>query len=187
VASATEATVNMLHQILESPDAESARSHQIELAASMIEPPSATLAFLMSFPNGELTSQSVGDPDPREPTAPVDVRVWAYEGRASRPAVPPPSPEAARLVRDTASATWAHIPAAYDHAVRLSGLALGDLLGVLVHPPPPAEDDQGRFLRDHRPELWIRAVQTSPASASRTTAPTSRGRARDAARCCSTC
>lgn len=160
VAGATEATVNVLHQILESPDAQAARSHEIELAASMIEPPSATLAFLMSFPNGELTNQSVGDPDPREPTAPVGVRVWSYDGLTSRPAVPPPSPEAARLVRDTASATWPHIPAAYDHAVRLSGLGLDDLLGVLVHPPLPAQDEPGSFLRDHRPELWIRAVQT---------------------------
>ena len=160
VAGATEATVNVLHQILESPDAESARGHRIELAASMIEPPSATLAFLLSFPNGEIANQSVGDPDPREPSGPVGRLVWQYDGLAARPAVPEPSPGAAALVRDTASATWPHIPAAYDHAVRLSGLGLDDLLGVLVHPPGPSDDEQGRFLGAHRPELWIRAVQT---------------------------
>jgi tetratricopeptide (TPR) repeat protein len=160
VAGTTEATVNVLHQILESPDAEAARGHEIELAASMIEPPSATLAFLMSFPNGEIANQSVGDPDPREPAAPVGRVVWRYEGLTAHPAVPEPAPAAADLVRDTAAATWPHLPAAYDHAVRLSGLALEDLLGVLVHPPLPAADEQGRYLRAHRPELWIRAVQT---------------------------
>lgn len=160
VAGAGEATVNVLHKILESPDAEESRGHAIELAASAIEPPSATLAFLMSFPNGAMSHQSVGDPDPREPTGPVERVVWRYEGMSARPAVPPPSPEAARLVRDTATAGWPHIPAVYDHAVRLSGLALDDLLGVLVHPPQPADDRAGRFLRAERPELWVRAVQT---------------------------
>ncbi|WP_328913835.1 MULTISPECIES: tetratricopeptide repeat protein [unclassified Streptomyces] len=160
VASATEATVNVLHQILESPHAEESRGNGIHLSASMIEPPSATVAFLMSFPGGELVNQSVGDPDPRLPSHPGRVQVWRYQGLTAHPAVPPPSPEAAALIRDTASVTWPHIPAAYDHAVRLSGLAPDDLLGALVHPPLPADDEQGRFLRDHRPELWIRAVQT---------------------------
>jgi hypothetical protein len=86
--------------------------------------------------------------------------VWEYQERTARPAVAPPSPEAARLLQDTASVSWPHLPAAYDHAVRLAGLGLDDLLGVLVHPPMPADDEQGHFLRDHRPELWIRAVQT---------------------------
>lgn len=102
----------------------------------------------------------MGDPDPRLPSHPGRVQVWRYQGLTAHPAVPPPSPEAAALIRDTASVTWPHIPAAYDHAVRLSGLAPDDLLGALVHPPLPADDEQGRFLRDHRPELWIRAVQT---------------------------
>ncbi|MEV6010177.1 hypothetical protein AB0M29_25605 [Streptomyces sp. NPDC051976] len=160
VDGATEATVNVLHQILESPAAESSRDHEVALSASMIEPPSATLAFLLAFPKGEVTQASVGDPDPRLPARPGRVQVWRYEDRTALPAVPPPSPEAAQLVQDTASVSWPHLPAAYDHAVRLSGLALGDLLGVLVHPPLPADDRHGAFLRDHRPELWVRAVQT---------------------------
>lgn len=160
VPHATEATVNVLLQMLESPHADEARGHPIHLAASMIEPPSATLAFLTAFPNGEVANQSIGDPDPREPVREVRTRVWRYEGLAAVPAVAPPAPEAAALLRDTASVSWPHIPAAYDHAVRLSGLSLGDLLGVLVHPPEPADDDQGRYLRDHHPDLWIRAVQT---------------------------
>lgn len=159
VAGATEATVNVLHQILESPEAAASRDQEIELAASMIEPPSATIAFLTAFPRGSLANRSVGDPDPRLPTRPGRVQVWRYEGLAARPAVAPPSAPAAGLVQDTASVSWPHLPAAYDHAVRLSGLGLDDLLGVLVHPPQPADDQQGHFLRDHRPELWIRAVQ----------------------------
>lgn len=160
VAGATEATVNVLHQLLRSPDADAARGRQVQLTASMIEPPSAVLTFLMSFPNGEVAGRSVGDPDPREPVGAVGRTLWAYDGLIAHPAVPPPSPEAARLVRDTAAASWPHIPAAYDHGVRLSGLPLADLLGVMVHPPEPPDDEQGRYLRAYRPELWVRAVQT---------------------------
>lgn len=161
VDSATEATVNVLHQILESPDAQAIRAGRgASLSASAVEPPSAALAFTLGLPGGTLANDSAGDPDPRQPTAEVGVRVWRYEGLTALPAVPPPSPEAAGLLQDTASVSWPHLPAAYDHAVRLAGLSLDDLLGVLVHPPQPPDDDQGRFLRDHRPELWIRAVQT---------------------------
>lgn len=161
VASATEATVNVLHQMLESPHAAEARGSDIQLAASAVEPPSATLAVLMSFPKGALTAQSVGDPDPREPVrAGVRTHVWRYEGLTAVPAVAPPAEDAAALLRDTTAVTWPHPPAAYDHAVRLAGLALDDLLGALVHPPLPADDEQGRYLLDHHPELWIRAVQT---------------------------
>ncbi|MFF6958820.1 hypothetical protein [Streptomyces sp. NPDC008317] len=161
VDSATEATVNVLHQILESPDAQAIRSGGgAKLSASAVEPPSAALAFALALPGGTLVNDAAGDPDPRQPTAEVAVRIWRYEGLAALPAVAPPSPEAAGLVQDTASVSWPHLPAAYDHAVRLAGLGLDDLLGVLAHPPQPPDDDQGRFLRDHRPELWIRAVQT---------------------------
>lgn len=160
VAQATEATVNVLHQMLESPGAEGTRGHEIQLATSAMEPPSAALAFLAAFPAGDLANQSAGHPDPREPVRPVTTQVWRYEGLRALPAVPPPSPRAAELLRDTASVNWPHIPAAYDHAVRLSGLTVADLLGVLVHPPAAPDDKQGRFLRDHRPELWIRGVQS---------------------------
>jgi tetratricopeptide (TPR) repeat protein len=161
VDSATEATVNVLHQMLESPEAAAIRDGgATRLSASAVEPPSAALAFTLALPGGELANASAGDPDPRLPTRETAVRVWRYEGLAALPAVPPPSEDAARLLRDTASVSWPHLPAAYDHAVRLAGLGLADLLGVLVHPPLPPDDDQGRFLRDHRPELWVRAVQT---------------------------
>ncbi|WP_435135397.1 hypothetical protein [Actinacidiphila sp. bgisy144] len=161
VADATEATVDVLHQLLRSSDAEGARTRQVRLASSAVEPPSAVLAFLMSFPYGEVVQRAAGEPDPREPVGAVGRTLWAYDGLVARPAVPAPSAEAARLVRDTAVVSWPHIPAAYDHGVRLSGLPLADLLGVMVHPPEPREDAQGRRLRAYRPELWVRAVQTS--------------------------
>ncbi|SEG36453.1 hypothetical protein SAMN05216223_104543 [Actinacidiphila yanglinensis] len=160
VAGATEATVNVLQQILRDPGTAADRGQQVQLVASMIEPPSAVLAFLMAFPGGRVSSRSVGDPDPREPVGAVGRTLWTYDGMVARPAVPAPSPDATRLVRDTAAASWPHIPAAYDHGVRLSGLPLDDLLGVMVHPPQPPDDEQGRYLRAYRPELWIRAVQT---------------------------
>ncbi len=72
---------------------------------------------------------------------------------------PPPAPESAELVRVTTGIVWPSIPAAYDEAVRFAGLPLADLLGVLAHPPLPREDELGRALLAHQPELWVRAVQ----------------------------
>jgi tetratricopeptide (TPR) repeat protein len=313
VDQATEATVNVLHQILESRDAAPDREGPSRLLSSTVEPPSAGLAFRLAFPRAELSAESVGDPDPRVPVGDPDARwpeagsaargqfaafdtggpvggfdgpgtagepgprrpvgdaesrgpaadaglrqpgadpdagglagglealggvggvdaqgsggdpgargpvggldprrpvgdaeprgpagdaglrqpgagtdrqglvggldrrqpsgdaaprrsaggprvqVWRYAGRDPYPAVPPPAAEASRLVQDTAAFSWPHVPAAYDHAVRLAGLALDDLLGVLVHPPLPPDDGFGGVLRDHRPELWVRGVQT---------------------------
>ncbi|BBA97746.1 putative TPR repeat-containing protein [Actinacidiphila reveromycinica] len=159
VADATEGTVDLLHRMLGAPDADATRFARVRLLSSAVEPPSAVLAFLMAFPNGRVSARAAGDPDPREPVGAVGRTLWAYDGLTARPAVPAPSAGAARLVRDTAAATWPHIPAAYDHGVRLSGLPLADLLGVMVHPPEPPDDEQGRHLRAHRPELWVRAVQ----------------------------
>ncbi|MDQ3789800.1 MAG: tetratricopeptide repeat protein, partial [Actinomycetota bacterium] len=48
---------------------------------------------------------------------------------------------------------------AYDRAVVLSALDPRDLLGVLVHPPLPPDDEIGRALARHAPQLWVRAVQ----------------------------
>ncbi|WP_433889807.1 tetratricopeptide repeat protein [Streptomyces sp. CA-111067] len=182
VDQATEATVNVLHQILQSADAGPDRDGPSRLVSSTVEPPSAGLAFRLAFPHAELSAESVGAPDPRVPVGQPDARgpmadpdqrqtsgdadararvqVWRYAGLDPYPAVPPPAPEAGRLVQDTAAFSWPHIPAAYDHAVRLAGLALDDLLGVLVHPPVPPDDEFGGVLRDHRPELWVRGVQT---------------------------
>jgi tetratricopeptide (TPR) repeat protein len=157
LAPATEATVNVLRQFLAAGN--SPRADEIQLAISALEPPSALLSFQLIFPNATAVYHAAGEPDPREPTAEVATRVWQFDGLTARPAVPPPSAQAAETVRNIAQLRWPHPMAAYDHAVHLSGLELDDLLGVLVHPPACRDDEQGRYLAANLPDLWVRAVQ----------------------------
>ena len=155
---ATEATMNVLHQVLEA--GSSKPDHEIQLAISALEPPSSLMAFKSVFPLAEAVYNAVGEPDPRVPSHPVSFQAWEFDGLTARAAVAEPSAEASELIRAVARLSWPHPPAAYDHAVRLSGLSLPDLLGALVHPPRPRDDEQGRFLAATMPDLWIRAVQT---------------------------
>ncbi|MFI6472847.1 hypothetical protein ACIBL5_21630 [Streptomyces sp. NPDC050516] len=157
VHSAMEATVNVLHQFLSSPTC--GRDSELACTASQLEPPSSQLAMRLAFPHATVEYQSLPEPDPRRPLRDVATRIWEYDGLVPRPAVPAPSAEAAELIRATAEITWPTMPAAYDHAVHLAGLPLADLLGVLAHPPAPREDELGRALLAHQPELWVRAVQ----------------------------
>jgi len=87
------------------------------------------------------------------PVRSVARRVWRYEGTTAVPAVPPPSRDAQEAVAAVAALRWPHLPAAYDHAVRLSGLSLDDLLGVLAHPPLSPYGEPAAV------PLWIRQVQ----------------------------
>lgn len=157
VSGATEATVNVLHQVLGS--AGTGRDTEIDCTASAVEPPSSVLAVQLALPRSTVSYRSVGAPDPRLPLTEPTTRIWAWDGTDPRPAVAAPAPSSADLVRATAEIVWPTVPAAYDHAVRLAGLPLDELLGVLVHPPMPREDDLGRALLAHQPELWVRAVQ----------------------------
>ncbi|WP_331771970.1 hypothetical protein OG948_51320 (plasmid) [Embleya sp. NBC_00888] len=157
VHSAAEATVNLVQQVLSSP-AEN-RSSELSCNVSRWEPPSSQLALRLAFPGSTVEYQSLAEPDPRLPLREVSTRVWEFDGLDPHPAVPAPSPSGAELIRVTTEIAWPTIPAAYDHAVRLAGLELADLLGALVHPPAPREDALGRELLAHQPELWIRGVQ----------------------------
>ncbi|MEU6969210.1 hypothetical protein AB0A71_15980 [Kitasatospora aureofaciens] len=157
VPGATEATVNVLHQVLGSDGTD--RDTEIDCTASAVEPPSSVLALRLALPRSTVTYRSVGEPDPRLPLTEPTTRIWFWDGTDPRPAVAAPAPSTAALVRATAEIVWPTVPAAYDHAVRLAGLPLDELLGVLVHPPLPREDDLGRALLAHQPELWVRAVQ----------------------------
>ncbi|MER7581683.1 hypothetical protein [Kitasatospora sp. NPDC097691] len=158
VPGTSEATINLLHQVLAAPDTD--RGTAVDCNVSTVEPPSSQLALHLALPLCTVVYQSVDEPDPRRPLAATTTRIWAWEGTDPRPAVVPPAPESAELVRATAGIVWPTVPAAYDHAVRLAGLSLDDLLGVLAHPPLPREDELGRALLAHQPELWVRAVQS---------------------------
>ncbi|MYV57852.1 tetratricopeptide repeat protein [Streptomyces sp. SID3212] len=162
VTGAREATVNVLHQFLERA-AEGGdpayRDSALQLNASVIEAPSAVLTLRRAFPKGEVSFGAVPEPDPRPARREVATAVWRYEGLVAEAAVPEPPAAVAEAVRAVAELRWPYLPAAYDHAVELAAIAPADLLGVLVHPPLPREDEQGRFLTEHLPELWIRSVQ----------------------------
>jgi tetratricopeptide (TPR) repeat protein len=153
----TEAVVNLLSEVLE--NREPAPDAALNVTVSALEPPSALLALRSAFPLASVTAEEVPEPDLRQPIGEVRHTVWTYDGLVARPAVPPPSAEAAEAVRGVASFRWPSLPAAYDRAVVLSALDPRDLLGVLVHPPAPAADEMGRALARHAPELWVRAVQ----------------------------
>ncbi|MFF9667220.1 hypothetical protein ACF1FY_34750, partial [Streptomyces althioticus] len=137
VPGTSEATVNLLHQVLAAPDTD--RDTEIECDVSTVEPPSSQLALHLALPRCTVVYQSIDKPDPRLPLIKTSAAVWAWDGTDPKAAVAPPAPESAELVRATAEIVWPTIPAAYDHAVRLAGLSLDDLLGALVHPPLPRE------------------------------------------------
>ncbi|MEV7020546.1 tetratricopeptide repeat protein [Kitasatospora sp. NPDC093558] len=158
VPGATEATVNVLHQVLEAPG--TTRDTEIDCVASTVEPPSSLLAVQLALPRTTVGYQSVGTPDPRLPLVAPTTTLWIWDGTDPHPAVAPPAAASAELVRATAELVWPTVPAVYDHAVRLAGLPLDDLVGVLAHPPAPREDELGQALLAHQPELWVRAVQT---------------------------
>ncbi len=156
VTGGREAVVDALRQMLAG--ASSARS-RVELTCSAIEAPSAIMTFRQGFPLAEVRFEAVPEPDPRLPAGPVETVVWRYADRTAAPAVPEPSPEAAAAVQLCARLRWPSLPAAYDHAVRLAAVSTRDLLGVLVHPPAPRPDEEGRTLAARAPDVWVRAVQ----------------------------
>ncbi|MET1075179.1 MAG: hypothetical protein ABWY11_21215 [Umezawaea sp.] len=155
----TEATTNSLGQALEqvepSPDLE------VGIVVSALEPPSAVLALHLAFPKATVTFESVPDPDPRLPKYDVKHAVWAYDDTIARPAVPPPSPEAAEALRRIASFRWESLPALYDSTVVLSAIDPADLLGTLVHPPATPDTEFGAAMARHAPNLWLSAVQVT--------------------------
>ncbi|MET0233144.1 MAG: tetratricopeptide repeat protein [Kibdelosporangium sp.] len=158
VPDAQEAVINVLRQVLEqnepSPDV------TMSMTLSALEPPSAFLTLQSVFPMASVDVDEVPEPDIRLPALPVEYIVWEYDGKNARPAVPPPSEEAAEAVRRIALIRWLSPPEAYDAAVTLSGLDPMQLMGVLVHPPAPTSDELGHILGRHAPHLWVRAVQT---------------------------
>jgi tetratricopeptide (TPR) repeat protein len=157
VSPAREATVNVLRRFLRSPGTEP--HHVLSVVGSGVEAPSSVLTLLQCFPNAALEFRSIPEPDPREPLYEVTTQVWRYRGFVAEPAVPAPSAEAGEAVRAVAEHAWPSLPAAYDRAVRLAVVPVAELLGVLVHPPLPRDDERGRALRANAPDLWVRGVQ----------------------------
>lgn len=158
VTPAREATANVLRRFVRSPEA--LAGHALSVVISAVEAPSCVLTLRRHFPAADVEFRSIPEPDPRQPLHAVTTQVWRYRGTVAEPAVPAPSVEASEAVRSVAEHAWPTLPAAYDRAVRLAALPIADLLGVLVHPPLPREDELGRTLAATAPDLWVRAVQS---------------------------
>ncbi|HKE99359.1 MAG TPA: tetratricopeptide repeat protein [Actinomycetes bacterium] len=134
----------------------------VNVASTQVESPSALLALALFTGNGLGAGVSVGEvllPDPREPRRPVRHLVWRYEGARPVPAVPPPRQAAALAAGELAGGRW--FPPWYrlDRAVALCAACrpdpVPDLLGLLVHPPPPRQP-----VAEVPPVWrWIRRVQ----------------------------
>ncbi|SCL18985.1 Tetratricopeptide repeat-containing protein [Micromonospora nigra] len=122
-------------------------------------PPSALRTASWISPGLRVEVPEPDGPDPREPRRSTTRPLWRYDDGVPVPALPAPTPEAARRLRELAHPAWQHPPAAYDAAVGLATLDLADLLGLLVHPPEPPPTALGRVLATQDPSLWIRSAQ----------------------------
>jgi tetratricopeptide (TPR) repeat protein len=142
-----ESVINLLPQVLES-------SGSGSCAISAPEPPSALLAFKRAAPGYSVQVNERPEPDAWSPVpdafgpdGPKTV-VWTVDGE---PAVEPPA--SVDAVCDLAASQWRHLPELFDDAVRLAGLPLADLLGIMVHPPAPDEPSDW--------PQWLRSVQVA--------------------------
>jgi tetratricopeptide (TPR) repeat protein len=157
----TEAICNVLAQLAEKqPDPGALHKVDAKLALSALEVPSAMAAVRTAMPRIVVEVQGVPKPDIRIPVAAGRYRVWAYEGNQAVAAVPQPSQAAAAALRAVAEdGFWRHPLAAYDRAVSLSGLSLGDLLGLLAHIPSVPDRQRWQQLHRSRPAYWPRFAQ----------------------------
>jgi tetratricopeptide (TPR) repeat protein len=154
----TEAVTNAMRQL--TADHGPVYEHEVRMSLSGLEPPSSILAARLAAPRLRIDVAQVGTPDPREAVREVGVRVWRYEGTAPLPAVPEPSERALAAARELAWPNWACPPALYEHAAPLGELSLSDLLGLLVHPPAPADATWPDGFAQKAPDVWLRTVQT---------------------------
>ncbi|MFY1633910.1 tetratricopeptide repeat protein [Solwaraspora sp. WMMB335] len=116
------------------------------------EPPSAMRLLDAAFPGLPVTVERTPTPDPRQPRRTSVRELWRYAGWQPDPALEHPSAQACERIRQVARPGWQHPPGAYDDAVALATLDVDDLLGLLVHPPPPDDATVD-------PAGWLRCVQ----------------------------
>jgi len=125
----------------------------VRSASSSLEAPSAILAARVAQGAPfEIEFSSIPEPDARRPSRPVQWLLWRYEGNTAIPNLPPPPSPVLSEVETLANT-------AFRIAEWISGgpprAAIEELLGSMVHPPPPPS-------RSGAPE-WIFRAQIASA------------------------
>ena len=142
-----DATANMLRehgaQIFRSARGEP--GGEITVTLNLLEAPSNYLAFRLGREAQgcdvrlKVSVQAVPEPDPREPIEEVKYLLWKYDGTEAFPGLPPPAADVVRRIAELAAApfdpqtNWA---AASRMAEALGVSRVGEILAVMVHPPP---------------------------------------------------
>ncbi|GAA0585485.1 hypothetical protein GCM10010172_83320 [Paractinoplanes ferrugineus] len=129
------------------------------LAVTAAEPPSATVACRRVAGPVEITVSDFPSPDIRIPVRSGSYRVWRYDGVRPVPAVPAPSAEAVRVLREVGGEPWGSPLSGYLQAEPLGKLPLDDLLGLLAHLPAPPETPRWAHLARSTPTYWYRLYQ----------------------------
>lgn len=126
-----------------------AAGNTIRVTVSSLEAPSVLLALRRTIAEmGEATvSVSFGQiqtPDPRQPRAPVDFTLWAYDDNEAHPNVPPPPTHVAEAVARVARMPYSRESwwyAARKAATEAGGAdAIPALAATMVHPPARPDD-----------------------------------------------
>jgi hypothetical protein len=160
-----DATANILRQVREMMEGppEKRPSGSFKVTVSSLEAPSNVLAFRLDMAafgsdlRMTMNVQRVPAPDPRVPIAPVKYQLWDYTGTDPSPALPAPSEEVTSAIADVAAIgredlRWA---AASRTAEHLGPQRAGDILAVMVHPPPVPTGE--------RALAWLPRVQRAAA------------------------
>jgi tetratricopeptide (TPR) repeat protein len=167
VPGATEAVANVLRQFAKAQTQGGSHADGISsLALSALEVPSVLAVLRSAAPGVMITGIEPGedpptpDPDIRGPIADGRYRLWAYAGVEARPVPAAPGDAAVAAVRSLAAGGYPRHPSsAYDLAVRLAGVSLDDLLGLMAHALPAPDAPAWQQMQRMDPTYWPRSAQ----------------------------
>lgn len=115
------------------------------MTLSSLEAPSNYLAFRLEMEalrhdlRLKVVVNRVPEPDPRQPIVDVKYLLWKYDGNEAAPGLPPPAADVAERIAGLAAAPFdeqANWAAAGRAAEELGENRVGEILAVMVHPPP---------------------------------------------------
>ena len=147
-----DATANILRQFTEkiekTPENERT-GEEFKITLSSLEAPSNYLAFQLEMErlkcNTKLKKEvkQIPNPDPRNPSEPIEWLLWNYDETDASPALPAPSSEIVKEIEALAlrpydpSANWA---AASHVAAKLGTEKCKEILAVAIYPPAVPQD-----------------------------------------------